>query len=254
MNDRRTDETAPLAPRRPLTGPPGAPPYPPPAPQGGPATPPPQGGPGPAARSSGGSSLSEQTVAMPRIDESGPEHPAPSAHSSQALRATEAAAGADVTAPRTMPPPGSAPGPTTPGAAATVATSTTRTGGPPRARTARLRLVRVDPWSVMKMAFALSIALAIVMVVAVAIVWSVLGAAGVWDAINSSVQSLLSDSSSSTFDITSYVGMSRVVGLTLVIGAADVVLLTAIATLAAFLYNLVAAMLGGLEVTLAEDR
>ena len=33
-----------------------------------------------------------------------------------------------------------------------------------------------------------------------------------------------------------------------------VVLLTAIATLGAFLYNLAAALLGGIEVTLAEDR
>ncbi len=51
-----------------------------------------------------------------------------------------------------------------------------------------------------------------------------------------------------------YVGLGRVMGLTLVIAAADVVLLTALATLSAFMYNLAAALLGGLEVTLAEDR
>ena len=33
----------------------------------------------------------------------------------------------------------------------------------------------------------------------------------------------------------------------------DVVLITAIATLGAFLYNLAAGLLGGLEVTLAEE-
>lgn len=122
---------------------------------------------------------------------------------------------------------------------------------PAKTRKARLRLVRVDPWSVMKVAFALSIALAIVTVVAVSIVWSVLGAAGVWEAINSSVGTLVDDS---TFDITEYVGMNRVLGLTAIVSAANVVLLTALATLAAFLYNLAAALLGGLEVTLAEDR
>ena len=36
----------------------------------------------------------------------------------------------------------------------------------------------------MKTSFLLSIALGIVLVVAVAIIWSVLGAAGVWDSIN----------------------------------------------------------------------
>jgi len=81
----------------------------------------------------------------------------------------------------------------------------------------------------------------------------VLGAAGVWEAINTSVGTVL-DENNTSFDITEYVGMSRVLGLTAIVSAANVVLLTAIATLAAFLYNLSAALLGGLEVTLAEDR
>ena len=105
----------------------------------------------------------------------------------------------------------------------------------------------------MKMAFALSIAIAIVTVVAVAIVWTVLGAAGVWESINSSVESIIQDDQT-TFDITEYVGLGRVLGLTMIIAVADVILITAIATLGAFLYNLAAALLGGLEVTLAETR
>lgn len=123
---------------------------------------------------------------------------------------------------------------------------------PASARTARLRLARIDPWSVMKVAFALSIALAIVTVIAISIVWFVLGAAGVWDAVNSSVASLLSDDAE-TFDITEYVGYGRVIGFALLVSAVDVVLITAIATLGAFLYNLAASLLGGLELTLAED-
>lgn len=123
---------------------------------------------------------------------------------------------------------------------------------PAAARTARLRLARIDPWSVMKVSFALSIALAIVTVIAISIVWFVLGAAGVWDAVNSSVASLLSDDAE-TFDITEYVGYGRVIGFALLVSAVDVVLITAIATLGAFLYNLASSLLGGLELTLAED-
>src|SRR5438093_5515292 len=55
-------------------------------------------------------------------------------------------------------------------------------------RKARLRLVQVEPWSVMKTAFLLSVAVGIVTVVAVGIVWGVLGAAGLWDSVNSIVQ------------------------------------------------------------------
>ncbi len=121
-------------------------------------------------------------------------------------------------------------------------------------RKARLRIVRLDPWSVMKMAFALSIALAIVTVIAVAIVWSVLDTAGVWEAINTSVDTLVNSRAGSRFDVQEYVGLSRVMGLTIVVAAANIVLITALATLGAFLYNLAAALLGGFEVTLAEDR
>jgi hypothetical protein len=123
----------------------------------------------------------------------------------------------------------------------------------PGGRKARLRIVRLDPWSVMKMAFALSMALAIVTVVAVAVVWLVLSAAGVWDAINDSISAIL-DGDTNGFDVTDYVALDRIVGIALVISALNVVLITTLATLAAFLYNLAASLLGGLEVTLAEDR
>ncbi len=122
-------------------------------------------------------------------------------------------------------------------------------------RRARLRLTRIDPWSVMKTSFLLSVAFGVVTFVAIFMVWSVLGAAGVWESINSAVASIVEgDSGNSTFDVTEYVGMSRVLGFTLLVSVLDVVLLTAIATLTAFLYNLAAALLGGIEVTLAEDE
>lgn len=132
-------------------------------------------------------------------------------------------------------------------------TSTTKGGKP--TRRARLRLVRVDPMSVMKTSFLLSVAFGIVTFVAVLIVWTILGAAGLWDAVNDTVATVItSGDQASTFDIRDYVGMGRVLGFTLVVAVIDVILLTAIATLGAYLYNMAAALLGGVEVTLAEDR
>ncbi|MCD6639092.1 MAG: DUF3566 domain-containing protein [Nocardioides sp.] len=126
---------------------------------------------------------------------------------------------------------------------------------PATPRRARLRLSRVDPWSVMKTSFLLSVAFGIVTFIAVFMVWTVLGAAGVWDSINTAVASIVdSESSEGGFDVTDYVGMGRVLGFTLVVAVLDVILLTAIATLTAFLYNLAAALLGGVEVTLSEDQ
>jgi hypothetical protein len=120
---------------------------------------------------------------------------------------------------------------------------------PGRTRRARLRLVRVDPWSVMKTAFLLSIAFGIRCVVAVFIIWSVLTAANVFGSINDSMASLMNQN----FSVEDYIGMDRVLSFTMLVAVLNVVLLTAIATLGAFLYNLAASLLGGLEVTLAED-
>lgn len=124
---------------------------------------------------------------------------------------------------------------------------------PPRVRKARLRLVRVDPWSVMKTSFLLSVAIGIALFVAVAVLWSVLDAAGVFTSITEIITDFTASSTSEGIDVDQYVELSRVLGFTTLIAVVNVVLMTALATLGAFLYNLSASLLGGLELTLAED-
>jgi len=121
-------------------------------------------------------------------------------------------------------------------------------------RRARLRLTRIDPWSVMKTSFLLSIALGVVTIVSVLMVWSVLGAAGVWDSINTTVRDIVGDQADNPFTIQDYLGTDRVIGFTMLVAVIDVVLMTAIATLSAFLYNMAAALLGGIDITLVEDE
>ncbi len=123
----------------------------------------------------------------------------------------------------------------------------------PRLRKARLRLLRVDPWSVMKTAFLLSIAVGVMIVVAAAVIWSILDAAGVFSGVGDVVRDVTASESNTGFQLEEYLGFSRVMGFSMLIAVIDVVLLTALATLGAFLYNLSASLLGGLELTLAED-
>ena len=104
-----------------------------------------------------------------------------------------------------------------------------------------------------RIAFAVSVSLMIVGVVAMTIFWVVLNVTGVWGQVNDAVTSVLSDDSSS-FDITDYLGFWRLIGLTLVLSAINVVLMTALATIGAHLYNLAAQVLGGVEVTFSEDN
>jgi hypothetical protein len=121
-------------------------------------------------------------------------------------------------------------------------------------RKARLVLGRVDPWSVMKLSFLLSIGIAIVAFVAVLVLWSVLDSMGVFDSVGSTVESVTRSSDNAQgIDILTYVGLSRVLGVTALLAGVNVVLMTALGTLGAFLYNLAAALVGGLHVTLTED-
>ncbi|GAB6984449.1 DUF3566 domain-containing protein [Nocardioides pyridinolyticus] len=127
-------------------------------------------------------------------------------------------------------------------------------GGKRPPRRARLRLTRIDPWSVMKTSFLLAVAFGVVTVVSVFIIWSVLAAAGVWESINDTVRDVVGGEDAANWDVETYVGMSRVMGFTMLVAVVDVILITAIATLGAFLYNMAAALLGGVELTLAEDE
>jgi hypothetical protein len=125
-----------------------------------------------------------------------------------------------------------------------------------RVRKARLRVARVDPWSVMKVSFVLSIAMGIVTVVGTAVVWNVLNALGVFTSLNKTVGDLTSSGTTgtSTFNLSSFLSFGHVESYMMIIALVDVVLATALATLGAYLYNLAAGFVGGFEVTLAEDQ
>ncbi|MFC5381251.1 DUF3566 domain-containing protein [Aquipuribacter nitratireducens] len=117
-------------------------------------------------------------------------------------------------------------------------------------RKARLSVARLDPWSVLKLSFLLAVALGIVGVVMTAVVWNVVNGMGVFTDVNEIVRQV---DGSDRFDILSYVGFERVLSLSVVISVANIVILTALATLFAFIYNLSSGLVGGLHVTLTDE-
>ena len=121
-----------------------------------------------------------------------------------------------------------------------------------RARRVKLTVSRVDPWSAMKMSFLISVALGIAGVVMVAVLWMILSGMGVFSEVNRMVGTIISDSEN-PFDIMDFLGFGRVLSLSIVIGVIDVILLTALSTLGAFLYNICSALVGGLQLTLTDD-
>ncbi|MBQ0903744.1 DUF3566 domain-containing protein [Micromonospora sp. U21] len=132
--------------------------------------------------------------------------------------------------------------------AARTSVSSAASRGP---RRARLNLKRIDPWSVMKFAFAVSVVLFIVVVVATSVLYLALDAMGVFQSVNDSLSDLVNaggGQSTSGFQITA----KGVILSSALIGLVNVVLFTALATLGAFVYNVCADLVGGIELTLAE--
>ena len=143
-------------------------------------------------------------------------------------------------------------GATTPGASkagAAGAAGARKHKGP---RRVRLAVARVDPWSVMKMSFLLSVAIGIAGVILTAVLWMILSTMNVFSDIEGVLQSLQT-TTADPFSIKDYVGFGRVVSLSIVIGVIDVILMTAIATVMAFLYNICSALVGGVQLTLTDD-
>ncbi|MFC7305935.1 DUF3566 domain-containing protein [Streptomyces monticola] len=124
----------------------------------------------------------------------------------------------------------------------------------PRTRKARLRVAKADPWSVMKVSFLLSIALGICTIVASAVLWMVMDAMGVFSTVGGTISEATGSNESNGFDLQSFLSLPRVLMFTTIIAVIDVVLATALATLGAFIYNLSAGFVGGVELTLAEDE
>lgn len=122
-------------------------------------------------------------------------------------------------------------------------------------RRVRLTVQRLDPWSVMKISFLVSVALGIAQVVLVAVLWSVLSGMGVFSTVNDLIAEITTgESGAAAFDLMDYIGFGRVVSLGVVVAVINVVLITAWATLAAFLYNICTALVGGAQLTLSDER
>jgi len=128
------------------------------------------------------------------------------------------------------------------------ADSTNASSPQPPEKQVKLHLTHVDPWSVAKGAFVLGVTIAGVLIVATVVLWVMLSAAGVFEA----VSNLWSDASGNTGTGISFLSLGRLLGLTMVISAIEIVLLSVLSTLFAVLYNLSVGFTGGFEYTFTD--
>ncbi len=122
----------------------------------------------------------------------------------------------------------------------------------PAPRSALLSLQRIEPLSVMKFSFLLSLVGWVVVFVAVAIVWFVLSKLGVFAKIEQTVGLVTYTKDHTGTNAASWFSASRVLLYTALVCTVNAVLFTALATIGAALYNLITSLTGGVEVTLKE--
>ncbi len=117
-------------------------------------------------------------------------------------------------------------------------------------RQVELTLAKIDPWSVLKIGFVVAVAAGIVTVIAVIILWFVLDGMNVFGSLETFLEGL---GSTSFLDLLEYIRLPRVISYATILGIANVILITAISTLGALLYNLVASLVGGIRVSLMDE-
>ncbi len=116
-------------------------------------------------------------------------------------------------------------------------------------RQAALQLKRLDPWSVLKLAVVLAVVIWLIWMVAVGVLYGVLDGIGVWDRLNGTYADLVSGNTPAGRPL---ISVGRVLGLAALIGAINSVLFAVVVTVGAFVYNVSADLVGGVEVTLSE--
>jgi hypothetical protein len=190
-----------------------------------------------------------------------PPEPAPTSPSSPARNFLRSSASANASAPPRPPAVSADPVNAQVGLGAAAASGAAVAAGPrPKgssrrsARQAHLTVARVEPWSVMKFSFVVSLVAFVILFVAVSVIYGTLSALGVFTSLQHVVQSVTSSQDSNGVNAAKWFTESRVLSYTALLGALNIVLITAMCTIGAVVYNLTSRLIGGVEVTLRETE
>jgi hypothetical protein len=120
-----------------------------------------------------------------------------------------------------------------------------KTKRPVGTKQVRLRLVYLDFWSCVKLAFLIALAVSIVIVVATMLVWVILDQTGVFTTVDKLLREVTGKTSYSIMDQFS---LGQVTGFAVVVGILNVVVGTVLGAVVSVLYNLSVRITGGVLV------
>ncbi|MGO2081788.1 DUF3566 domain-containing protein [Glutamicibacter arilaitensis] len=120
-----------------------------------------------------------------------------------------------------------------------------------KVRKARLLVSKVEPFSVLKLAFLLSVAFGVITVVAAVGIWAVLDLTGTFDSFNQLMRDAIG--ADGNFDLRDSMSLGQVASYATIIAVVNVVVISVVSMLGAVLYNIAASLVGGAGVTLTDD-
>jgi hypothetical protein len=179
--------------------------------------------------------------------------PEPTSPSSPARNFLRSSTNAKTSAPPRTPPVSVTPAKASPAGTSSAGTRS-KASSKRSSRQAHLTIARVEPWSVMKFSFAVSLVAFVILFVAVSVIYGTLSALGVFTSLQHVVQSVTSSQDSTGVNAAKWFTASRILSYTALLGALNIVLITAMSTIGAVVYNLTSRLIGGVEVTLRETE
>lgn len=108
-----------------------------------------------------------------------------------------------------------------------------------------LMVRRVDPWTVLKLSLVFYSCMLIIVMLANAVLWAFIARAGVIDTITGAAEAL---------KISLVINTGNILQATFLLGVLGVIFASAVNVFLAFLYNLIADLIGGIRIDLAEDE
>ena len=120
----------------------------------------------------------------------------------------------------------------------------------PATRRVRVVIRRINPWSVMKMSLLFYFCLMLVILLGLGILYGVLDSLGIVD----TTEELLTELGFGDRELGFHFNAGYIFRTLLLIGLISTGLWAALTVFVAFLYNLIADLVGGIEVTLTERR
>ncbi|MFT3944067.1 MAG: DUF3566 domain-containing protein [Ancrocorticia sp.] len=117
-------------------------------------------------------------------------------------------------------------------------------------RQIKMTISKVDPLAALKLGFLISVVIGFMIVIAMAIIWFVLDGIHVFAEMQGLLETL---NSAQLLEMMQYLEFGRWMSFAVIIAILDIVLMTALSAVAALVYNIISALVGGLRITVTDE-